>query len=157
MVVQHGGDQVVRCADGVEVTCEVKVDILHGDHLGIAAAGSAALDAEHRSEGRLAQGEDRVLSDLPESVRQADGSGGLSFARRRGGDGGHQDQLSVLPVRLPKELVIHFCFVITVQFKVFFVNSRNFRDLRDLFRLHGLRDLNVRHISHVVSSRFPLM
>ena len=31
VVVQHGGAQVVRGADGVEVSREVQVDVLHGD------------------------------------------------------------------------------------------------------------------------------
>ena len=47
VVVEHGGDEVVGGADGVEVAGEVQVDVLHGDDLGIAAAGSAALDAKH--------------------------------------------------------------------------------------------------------------
>ena len=55
VVVQHGGQQVVGGADGVEIAGEVKVDVLHGHDLGIAAAGSAALDAEHGAERRLAQ------------------------------------------------------------------------------------------------------
>ena len=88
MVVQHGRDQVVGSADGVEIAGKVEVDVLHGDDLGPAAAGSAALDAEDRSQGRLAEGEDGVLSDLPETVRKTDGSGGLAFAGRSRGDGG---------------------------------------------------------------------
>ena len=30
VVIEHGGEQVVRRADGVEVAGEVQVDILHG-------------------------------------------------------------------------------------------------------------------------------
>ncbi len=62
VVVHHGGQQVVGSADGVQVAGEVQVDVLHGDHLGIAAAGGAALDAEHRAQGRLAQGHKDVLA-----------------------------------------------------------------------------------------------
>ena len=47
VVVQHGGQQVVGSADGMEVASKVQVDVLHGHHLGVAAAGRAALDAEH--------------------------------------------------------------------------------------------------------------
>ena len=55
VVVEHGGQQVVGSADGVEVAGEVQVDILHGDDLSPAAAGSAALNAEDGAERRLAQ------------------------------------------------------------------------------------------------------
>ena len=40
MVVQHGGQQIVGRANGVKVPGKMQVDVLHGHHLGIAAAGS---------------------------------------------------------------------------------------------------------------------
>ena len=51
VVVEHGGQQVVGRADGVQIAGEVQVDVLHGHHLRIAAAGRAALDAEHGPRG----------------------------------------------------------------------------------------------------------
>ena len=67
-VVQHGGDQVVGCGDGVEVAGEVQVDILHGDDLGVSAAGGAALQAEDGTEGGLAQGKTYILALAAERV-----------------------------------------------------------------------------------------
>ena len=81
VVVEHGGEEVVRGADGVEVAGEVEVDVLHGHDLGVAATGSAALYAEDRAEGRLAEGENGILAETPEGVREADGRGGLALAR----------------------------------------------------------------------------
>ena len=49
-VVNHGGQQVVGGADGVDITGEMQVDVLHRHDLCIAAAGCAALNAEHRSQ-----------------------------------------------------------------------------------------------------------
>jgi hypothetical protein len=46
--VERSGEQVVRRRDRVEVAVEVEVDLLHRNDLRVAAAGSAALDAEHR-------------------------------------------------------------------------------------------------------------
>src|SRR3990170_1185699 len=43
--VDGGGQQVVGSRDGVNVTGEVEVEILHRDHLAVAAACGAALDA----------------------------------------------------------------------------------------------------------------
>ena len=61
MVVQHGRQQVVGRADGVEVAGKMQVDVLHGHHLSIPAAGRAALDAEHRPQGRLPKGHQSFL------------------------------------------------------------------------------------------------
>ena len=41
-VVDHGRQQVVGGADGVDIAGKVEVDVLHGHDLGIAAAGRAA-------------------------------------------------------------------------------------------------------------------
>src|SRR5699024_11635097 len=49
-VVDHGRQQVVGGADGVDVAGEVEVDVLHRHDLGVAAAGRAARSEEHTSE-----------------------------------------------------------------------------------------------------------
>ena len=48
--VDERREQVVRGGDRVHVAREVKVDVLHRHHLGVAATGRAALDAEDRAE-----------------------------------------------------------------------------------------------------------
>ena len=72
-VVDRGVDQrreqVVRGADRVDVAGEVEVEVLHRHDLGVAAAGRAALDAEHGAERRLAQARDRALADVAEALR----------------------------------------------------------------------------------------
>ncbi len=50
VVIQHGAAQVVGRGHGVNIAGEVQVDVLHGQHLGVSAAGGAAFDAEHRTE-----------------------------------------------------------------------------------------------------------
>ena len=49
-VVEEGGGEVVRRADGVDVAGQVEVEVLHRDDLAVAAAGGAALDPEDRAE-----------------------------------------------------------------------------------------------------------
>ena len=95
VVVDQGGHQVVGDADGVEVAGEVQVDVLHGDDLSVAAAGSAALHAEHGAQGGLTQADDGLLAHLVQSVGQTHGSGGLALASGGGADGGHQHQLGL--------------------------------------------------------------
>ena len=76
-------EQVVGERDGVEVAGEMEVDVLHRHDLRVAAAGRAALHAEHRPERRLAQADHRLLADLVERVAEADRGRGLALARRR--------------------------------------------------------------------------
>ena len=54
-IVHQGGDQVVSGGDGVEVAREVQVDRFHRQHLGVAAARSATLHAEDRTQRGFAQ------------------------------------------------------------------------------------------------------
>src|SRR3546814_18997385 len=61
VVVDQGRQQGVRRGDGVEVAGEVEVDVLHRHHLGVAAAGGAALHAEAGPERGLAQAHPRLL------------------------------------------------------------------------------------------------
>ncbi len=46
VVVNGRGKQVVSRSYGVDVAREVKVDILHGQNLGVSAAGGSAFDAK---------------------------------------------------------------------------------------------------------------
>jgi hypothetical protein len=87
-VVQEGRGQVVRGPDGVVVAGQVEVEVLHRDHLAPAAAGRAALDAEHGSQGWLADADRGPVADPVESLRQPHRGRGLALAEGRGGDRG---------------------------------------------------------------------
>ena len=143
MIVQHGGQQVVRGADGVEVTGEMQVDIFHRDHLGISAAGGAAFDAEHRAEARLTQRDGDVLADAAQAVRQADGRRGLALAGGGGRDRRHQHQLAGLPVGLLDQRGIDLGLVPAVLFHVLLVDVGPVRDLHDRLHFTLLRNLDV--------------
>ena len=95
VVVDHGGQEIVRRGDGVEVAGEMQVDVLHGHHLGVAAAGRAPLHAEAGPERGLADGDHGLLADLVQAVAQPHRGRGLAFARRRRRHRRHQDQLAV--------------------------------------------------------------
>ena len=149
MVVQHCGQQVVCRADGVEVAGKVQVNVLHGHHLGVSAAGSPALDAEHRAQRGLAQGGDGVFADLPQAVGQAHGGGGLALARRGGGDGGDKDQLSVGLIRhVTQKGVVDLGLVVAVGLPVFFVHAGRFGDLADSLHLTALGNFNIAEPFH---------
>ena len=103
MVVEHGGQQVIGGADSMEVTGKVQVDILHGDDLSPAAAGSAALNAKDGAERRLAQGHGTLDAATTQAIGQTDGRGGLALARRRWVDSGHEDELGLVIGRLVEQ------------------------------------------------------
>ena len=84
VVVDQRRQQVVREPDGAEIAGEVQVDVLHRHDLGEAAAGRAALHAEHGPEARLAQADDGLLADLVQRIAEADGGRGLALAGGRG-------------------------------------------------------------------------
>ena len=79
----------------MEVACEVQVNLLHGQHLGISATGSTALDAETRAERWLTQGYGGLLANPVKTQCQADADGGLANTGLRGTDGCHQNQTAL--------------------------------------------------------------
>ena len=150
-VVDHGGQQVVGRADGVDVAGEVEIDVLHGYDLRIAAAGRAALNAEHRAEGRLAQAEHRFLAEGVHRVRQTNARRRLALARRRGADGGHQDELAFRFVAFG-ELVVDLGLVVAVGDDVLALQAQLGCDLGDRLHFGGLCNFDV--AQHSNSLRF---
>ena len=54
VVVQHSRQQVVGCADSMEVPSKVQVDIFHRNNLGIAASSGAPFDPKDWAKGWFA-------------------------------------------------------------------------------------------------------
>ncbi len=91
-VVDHRREQVVRGGDGVDVAREVEVDVVGGHERRSAAAGAAALHAEHRAERGLAQAEGDALAEAAHAHRHPDRRRRLALAGRRGVDRRHEDE-----------------------------------------------------------------
>ena len=83
VVVDHRRQEVVGGGDGVEVAGQVQVHPLGRQDAGAPGAAGPALDAEGGPHGRLAQGEDGLLSQTSEPLSQSDGRGGLALPERR--------------------------------------------------------------------------
>ena len=145
VVVDQRREQIVRRRDGVEVAGEMQVDVLHRDHLRVAAACRATLHAEAGAERGLAQRAHRLLADVVERIGEADRRGRLAFAGRRRRDRRHQDQLAVrLVLERLDEVHRHLGLVVAVGFEVLQRDAELvLRDVRDALRLCGLRDFNV--------------
>ncbi len=78
--INRSGAEVVGRAHRVDVAGEVQVEILHRDHLAVAAARRTAFDAKGRPHRGLANGADGFVTQRTERLRQADGGGGLPLA-----------------------------------------------------------------------------
>src|SRR5207247_8183607 len=90
--VEHGGQQIVRARDRVEIAREMEVDIFHRDDLGIAAARRAAFHPEYGTERWLPDRENRILAEFSQRLRDADGDGGFALARGRGVVAGNEHE-----------------------------------------------------------------
>jgi hypothetical protein len=123
VVIKHGCQQVVGGTDGMEVAGKVQVDVLHGDDLGPTATGGTALHAKHGTERRLTQGHSALDAATAQAIGQADGRGGLTLARRRGVDGGHEDKLGLVISWLVEQGIVDLCLVKAVRNKVLNVDA----------------------------------
>ena len=141
-----------KCMVRVKITGEVEVDVLHGHHLGVAAPGSAAFDAENRTQGGFPQGYHGFLANLPQAVRQTHSSGGLSLASGGGGDGGNQDQLAVGGLTVLEEPIVHLGLVVAIGLQILFCHTQLTGNVLDGLHLTGLGDLDI--ASHRKSSPF---
>ena len=62
MVIKHGTKQVICRTNRVEVTCKMKIYILHWHNLGISTACSTTLDAKNGAQGGLTKCSNHTLS-----------------------------------------------------------------------------------------------
>ena len=153
-VVDHGGQQVVGRADGVQVAGEVQVDILHGHYLCVSAAGCAALDTEHGAEGRLTQAEHGLFAQSVHGIGQTHAGGGFALARRGGADGGDEDQLALL-FGIVDQAVIDLGLVAAIGNHVLIGKAQLGGDLGDGSHFGFLCDLDIGfHQTSSFGSRF---
>ncbi len=94
MVIHHGSQQIISSRDCVQISREMKVDALHRQHLGIAAAGCAALHAKHRPQAGFPQRQHGFLAASAQAICQGNADGGFSLTGRCGVNGRYQNQLS---------------------------------------------------------------
>ena len=143
MVVEHGGQQVVGGTNSMEVTSKVQVDVLHGDDLRPATAGGTALDAEDGTERRLTKGHSALDATTAQAIGQTDGRSGLALARRRGVDGGHEDELGLVISWLIEQRVVDLSLVEAVRNQMLYVDAGVLSHLGNGQRCDGTCDFDV--------------
>ena len=100
VVVDHCCKKVVCSSDCMEVTCEMKVDILHWNNLCVSAACSAALNTEYRSKRWLTKCNHCALSKSLHSISKSYSCSCFSLTSRGRVDCCYKDQFSVFLVAL---------------------------------------------------------
>jgi hypothetical protein len=74
----------------------MEIDVLHGDYLSVTAAGSTALDTEYRSEGRLTECKNGILTNLAHSFCKTYADSCLALSGRSRIDSGNKDEFTIL-------------------------------------------------------------
>ena len=126
----------------MHITGEVQVDVLHGDDLCVAAAGSAALDAEHGAEGRLTQAEHGLFAQSVHGIGQTYAGGGFALTGRGGADGSDKDQLALL-FGIVDQAVIDLGLVAAIGDHTFVLQTQLSCDLGNRLHFGFLRDLDI--------------
>ena len=155
MIVDQRGQEVVCRRDSVHIAGKMQIDFFHRHNLRITAAGRAALNAKHRTERRLTQGNDRFSSNQLHRIAETDRGRGLALAGRRRIDRGNQNQLPVGLVReRAVQLLAELAFILSIRLNVRFVNAERRRNLCNRLHLRLLRNFNVR--KHLISSIYSI-
>jgi len=105
------------------------------EHLGVAAAGRPALDAEHRPERRLPDGDERVLAELVERLPESDRRHRLALTQRRRRHPRDQYEFGVLgalPVDALDGVELYLRLVLAEQLQVLPPQSERRDHVRDV-------------------------
>src|ERR1043166_5471636 len=136
MIVEQGSEQGMRARDGVEVAREVEIDVVHRDDLGISPSGGAALHAEHRPEAWLTDAQRDLLAHAAQRLREANGYGAFSLARRRRVRGRDDDEAAANWTR--RDLDRNLRLVLAIQIEIVAPESQFGGDILDGSHLGAL-------------------
>ena len=129
----------------MEITCKVKVDLLHWEHLCITATGSTTLHTETRAKGWFPECHYGLLPYLVHTQSKTHRHCGLSDTRFSRGNGCYQDKIAVLYPLFVDQRDIHFRHMASVVCHIIFryaIVSGKF------LNLHELRTASYLYICH---------
>ena len=125
----------MRGSNRMEVSRKMQIDLLHRKHLCISPTRCSSLHAEARTERRLAQSDNRLLSDFVQSQDETDRYCSFADTRLCRCDGSYQDKVTFLHFLLIDQLFGNLRDVATIIFDFFTRDSDAFGNLLDLFQL----------------------
>jgi len=112
----------------------MQVDILHRQHLRIAATGCPSFHSEYGAKGRFAQNGSGLLANFIQALRQTDRNGRLSFPGGRGRNRRNKNQIRFFNAPLVDQIQRQFGFVAPVKFYSISVDAKRCSDLGDGFQ-----------------------
>lgn len=97
--LNSSSQQVVGSSDGVDITSQVQVELVHGNDLRVTTASGATLDTESRTlTGLTDVGKGDSANVGTKSLSQAHGGGRLTLSERSGGNTSNNNVFTVLAV-----------------------------------------------------------
>ncbi len=141
--------------DGVEVSREVEIDLVHWQHLRITASCRTAFHAEARTHGGLTECQSTLVTQTVHRHGEAHTHRGLANAGLGGRHGGHQYHVAAVHLALVDTLQWHFGYVLTVMFQLVGIDAHALGYLRNGLQ-HGLAcNLNITfHSQRVLINRY---
>ena len=91
MVVEAGSQEVVRRRDRMGIPRQMQIDVIKRGHTRAPSAGRAAFDAEHGTQRRLSQRDDRAAAKPVQPHREPDRGDRLPLTQRCRIDRGHEN------------------------------------------------------------------
>ncbi|KAG7143984.1 hypothetical protein HYQ46_007275 [Verticillium longisporum] len=118
--LDRSGEKVVRCCNGMDITCQVQVEFIHRNDLAIASASSTALDSERWALAGLTDvSESDTAKVRAQSLGETHCGGRFALAKRGWGDTSHNDILAVATVLQSLEQIkVHLGLVGTVRLQL---------------------------------------
>ena len=127
----------------MEVAREVEIDLLHRQHLRIAATCCTALHSEARPQRGFSQGHCSVLADLIQSQCQTDTDRGLADTGFRRADRGHKDQPTLTHFLLIDQRDRHLGHISSIGFDLFSRNTKTGGYFTDVIKFAFTRNLYI--------------
>ncbi len=139
----------------MKIPRKMQVQIFHGHHLCIAAAGSAALYPETGPEGRFSERDHGLKAEPAKCLSESYTRSRLPLTRRRGVDRRHENQFSVRITLYTLHIFIRdLGLVLSVQLKIIRPDPDLPGNLHNIVQLCLLCDLNIRFHAHPASQPF---
>ena len=132
----------------MKIAGEMKIDILHGDNLSIAASRSAALNSENRSERRLTQRDRNILAYSAQTVCKTDSRRGLSFACGGRVYRSNENELSALACAVAQKSRVDLCLCPAILLEIFRRDVRTLGYYRYILRSRILCYFNIGQLCH---------
>lgn len=94
--INSSGEEVVSSGDGVDITSQMHVELVHGNDLTVTTAGSTALDAERWALTWLTNvGKSKTTNMGAQGLSKTHGGGRLALTERGGGDTGNNNVATI--------------------------------------------------------------